>query len=162
MGTSRLNYQIDLDPTDFGEQTDALFHLGESYPLAHGEIDGTRWECRLANCGIQKLVGKDRRGGDLIGDEEVLGYYDTDQKLWDAIDNCRVELLNNSWWELEFFLVDESSHWLLDLFADNSEVIDSPKDAIRYVEFLLQDEPFIKDFKAALKGLRSEKGETDM
>lgn len=153
MGTHGINYQIDLDPTDFSEQTDALFHLGESYDLAHGELDGTRWECRLANCGEQRLYNKE---GNLIPNDEIGILYNTDTKLWDAIDDGEVELANNSWWEVEFYRVDNDSHWYLDLFIDNSEVIDSPTDAIRYVEFLLQDEPFIKDFKAALKG------ETDM
>lgn len=147
-----MDYQIDLDPTDFGERTDALFHLGESYELAHGELDGTRWECRLANCGEQRIWNKDHT----LMDDEVLDLYDTDTKLWDAIDDNEVILVNNSWWEVEFYRVDDDSHWFLDLFTDNSEVIDSPVDAIRYVEFLLQNEPFVKDFKVALKG------ETDM
>lgn len=155
MGTHGINYQIDLDPTDFSERTDALFHLGESYPLAHGELDGTRWECRLANCGEQHIHTSEEDGS-LLFDDEVLEKYDTDTKLWDAIDDNKVILVNNSWWEVEFFRVDDDSHWYLDLFTDNSEVIDSPADAIRYVEFLLQNEPFIKDFRAALKG------ETDM
>lgn len=160
MGTHGINYQIDLDPTDFSERTDALFHLGESYPLAHGELDGTRWECRLANCGEQKINVK----GERIHPAEIDQYYDTDTKLWDAIDDGEVELLNNSWWEVEFYRVDDDSNWYLDLFPplDDACIVDNPTDALRYVEFLLQDEPFIKDFRAALKGLRSEEGETDM
>lgn len=153
MGTHSVNYQIDLDPNIFGKQTDAMFHLGESYDLAHGELDGTRWECRLANCGKQHLLSHDKDGrlGRLV-DNDVLEKYDTDKKLWKAIDNRQVELICGSWWEVEFYRVDNDSHWYLDLFTDNSEVVDSPADAIRYVEFLLQDKPFIKDFKAALKG----------
>lgn len=154
MGNGSINFQIDLDPTDFGEQTDALFHLGESYSLAHGELDGTRWECRLANCGEQKINVKDER----IHPAEIDQYYDTDTKLWDAIDDGEVELLDNSWWEVEFYRVDDDSNWYLDLFPplDDACIVDNPTDALRYVEFLLQDEPFIKDFRAALKG------ETDM
>ena len=150
MGNAGINYQIDLDPTDFGEQTDALFHLGDSYPLAHGELDGTKWECRLANCGEQKINVK----GERIHPAEIGQYYDTDTKLWDAIDDGDVELLNNSWWEVEFYRVDDDSNWYLDLFAplDDTCIVDNPTDALRYVEFLLQDEPFIKDFRAALKG----------
>ena len=151
-----MKYTIDLNPDDFGEQTDALFHLGESYPLAHGEIDGIEWECRLANCGEQRINVK----GERIHPAEIDQYYDTDKKLWKAIDDGDVELINNSWWELEFFRVDESSNWYLHLFTDNSEVVDSPKDAIKYFERLMADldadEDFLKDFRVALKG------ETDM
>ena len=149
-----MNYEMDIDLNEFGEQTDALFHLGESYPLAHGELDGTEWECRLANCGEQKINVKDER----IHPAEIAQYYDTDKKLWKAIDNGDVELINNSWWEIEFYRVDDDSNWYLDLFGalDDSCIVDNPTDAIRYIKFLLQDEPFLKDFRVALKG------ETDM
>lgn len=151
-----MNYEIDLDPNDFGEQTDALFHLGESYPLAHGELDGVEWECRLVNCGEQRINVK----GERIHPAEIDQYYDTDKKLWKAIDDGDVELINNSWWELEFFRVDESSNWYLHLFTDNGEVVDSPKDAIEYFKRLMADldadKDFLRDFRVALKG------ETDM
>lgn len=155
MGTHSVNYQIDLDPNTFGEQSDALFHLGESYELAHGELDGARWECRLANCGEQRLYDKK---GDRIANDELSTLYDTDQKLSDAINKDEITIENNSWWEVEFYLVDDNSHWYLDLFEplDDTCIVDSPEDAIKYIKSLLQDEPFIKDFKAALKG------ETDM
>ena len=145
-----MDYKIDLDPNDFGEQTDALFHLGDSYPLAHGELDGIKWECRLANCGEQKINVKGVR----IHPAEIGQYYDTDKKLWKAIDDGDVELLNNSWWEVEFYRVDDDSNWYLDLFPplDDICIVDNPTDAVRYVKFLLQDEPFIKDFKVALEG----------
>lgn len=143
------NYVIDLNPDDFGEQSDALFHLGESYELAHGEIDGIKWECRLANCGEQRLYDKE---GNRIANDELSTLYDTDKKLSDAIDKDEITIGNNSWWELEFFLVDESSHWFLDLFTDNSEVIDSPKDGIEYFKNLMSDKAFVDDLKSALKG----------
>ena len=149
-----MDYTIDLNPDDFGEQTDALFHLGDSYPLAHGEIDGTWWECRLANCGEQKINVK----GERIHPAEIDQYYDTDKKLWEAIDKDEVELLNNSWWEIEFYRVDADSNWYLDLFAplDDTCIVDSPKDAVETFEALMKDKDFIKDLKLALKG------ETDM
>ena len=147
--TDRFTYQIDLDPDSFGNRTDAVFHHGESYPLAHGILDGVEWECRLSNCGDQKIVGKDRRGGDLLGDEEVLNYYDTDQKLWDAIDNNRVNFVNNSWWELEFFRIDESSHWRLDADLD---VVNNPKDAIVAFIQLMLNESFLQELNLLLLG----------
>ena len=148
-----MKYEIDLNPDDFGEQTDALFHLGDSYPLAHG--DG--WECRLSNCGEQKINVK----GERIHPAEIDQYYDTDEKLWKAIDKDEVELINNSWWELEFFKVDEDSNWYLDLFCalDDTCIVDNPTDAIETFKALMDDKEFIKDFKLALKGLRSENRE---
>lgn len=145
-----INYVIDMNPDDFGERTDALFHLGESYPLAHGELDGTEWECRLANCGEQKINVK----GERIHPAEIDQYYDTDKKLWEAIDKDEVELLNNSWWEIEFYRVDADSNWYLDLFVplDDTCIVDSPKDAVETFEALMKDKDFIKDLKLALKG----------
>lgn len=161
MGTSSINYQIDLDPNDFGQQSDALFHLGEGYPLAHGKLDGVGWECRLSNCGEQRLYDKE---GNRIGNDDLVNIYDSDKELSEAIDKDEITIDNNSWWELEFFRVDESSDWYLDLFMalDDTCIVDSPKDAIETFKALMSDKAFIKDLKIALKGLRSEKGETDM
>ena len=152
-----MDYQIDLNPDDFGEQTDPLFHLGDSYPLAHGKLDGTEWECRLANCGEQKINVK----GERIHPAEIDQYYETDKKLWKAIEDDEVELINNSWWEIEFYRVDEDSNWYLDLFPplDDTCIVDNPKDAIEYFKALMNDKEFIKDLKLALKGLRSENRE---
>lgn len=145
-----MDYVIDMNPTDFGQQTDALFHLGNSYPLAHGKLDGIEWECRLANCGEQKINVK----GERIHPAEIDQYYDSDEKLWKAIDDGEVELLNNSWWEVEFYRVDDDSNWYLDLFAplDDTCIVDSPKDAIEYFKALTVDKDFVNDLKLALRG----------
>lgn len=144
-----LTCQFDFDPDELGKQTDALFHLGESYALAHGEIDGTRWECRLANCGEQKINVKGVR----IHPAEIDQYYDSDKKLWKAIDDGDVELLNNSWWEIEFYRVDDDSHLYLDLFVplDDTCIVDNPTDAIETFKALMNDKEFVKDLKLALK-----------
>lgn len=145
-----MKYEIDLNPDDFGGRTDALFHLGDSYPLAHGELDGIEWECRLANCGEQKINVK----GERIHPAEIDQYYDSDKKLWKAIDDGEVELLNNSWWEVEFYRVDDDSNWYLDLFAplDDTCIVDGPKDAIEYFKALMVDKDFVNDLKLALRG----------
>lgn len=148
--TEALTCQFDFNPDEFGDREDAMFHLGESYPFAHGEIDGHKWECRLANCGEQHLISHEE-DGELV-DDDVLDKYNTDKKLWEAIDNNIITIINNSWWELEFFKVDDDSSWYLDLFGDNSDVVDNPAHALAYFIRLSQDKNFVKDLKLALVG----------
>lgn len=142
-----MDYHIVLRSDIFGRQSDALFHLEESYTLATGKIDGVKWECRLANCGEQRLYDKK---GDRIANDELRFMYETDEALSQAIDTEEITIGNNSWWELEFFYDDGGTlHWL-DLFPDNSEVIDSPQDAIMYFIQLMDDEEFTKELTDAL------------
>lgn len=151
-----LTCQFDFDPDELGKQTDALFHLGESYPFAHGKLDGIEWECRLSNCGEQRLYDKK---GNRISNDDLVNMYDSDEKLLEAIDKDEITIGNNSWWELEFFRVDDDSHWYLDLFPDNSEMADNPAHALAYFIKLSKDKNFVKHLKLALVG---EDGKTDM
>ena len=145
-----MDYKIDLNPNDFGQQTDALFHYQQSYPLAHGELDGTEWECRLANCGEQKINVK----GERIHPAEIDQYYDTDEKLWKAIEDDEVYLDMNSWWEIEFYRVENEHNEYLDLFMalDDTCIVDNPEDAIETFKVLMDDKEFVKDLKLVLKG----------
>lgn len=138
-----MEYEIILDPKDFGDRQDALFHYKESYDLA----DGDGWLCRLENCGEQYMCTSDHK----LYHEEVLDKYNTDDKLNKAIDKGKIILVNNSWWEIAFYKVEKNSYWLLDLFGDNSEVVDSPQGAIDYFEKLMSSKRFVKDLKKALK-----------
>lgn len=50
-------------------------------------------------------------------------------------------------------LVDDDSHWYLDLFMplDDTCIVDNPTDAIETFKALMNDKEFVKDLKLALK-----------
>lgn len=139
-----MKYKITLSPKDFGERQDPMFHLGESYELA----TGNGWECRLSNCGEQRMSVE--QGGYLIFDDEVLEIYDTDKKLCDAIDDGTINLVNNSWWELEFFKVSDKGRDFIDMGLFTDSVVDTPGDAIELFKYYMDDKQFVKDLKGEL------------
>ena len=105
------DYTMTLDPADFGEQQDAMFHYEESYTLAEGK----GWRCVLNNSGEQVL-----RAGKLWN-EDVLEKYDSDTKLHRAINTGKVEVINHSWWELDFFKGDDYVDLHIDTYCTSVE-----------------------------------------
>lgn len=137
-----MDYQITLDSKDFGQRQDPMFYLGESFELA----TGNGWSCRLVNCGEQGLWDADHT----IRDDDVLAKYDTDDKLNKAINENKVIIVNNSWWELSFYKEDDNSSWYLDLPVDT--VTFSADDAIALFKELMADTAFIDSLQLALQG----------
>ena len=134
-----LKNKIVLNEKDFGKQQDAMFHLGESYVLAEGE----GWQCRLENCGIQRIMTKDG----LYRDEDVLEIYNTDKKLNKAINKGDIVIFNNSWWEVNFFKEVENELKFLDLYFFLDTVVFTVGEGIKLYKDLIKSEQFWKDLE---------------
>lgn len=138
-----MDYKVVLNPDNFGRKTDAMFYLGDSYTLAEG--DG--WECRLSNCGEQRLY----KNGERVPSDELNLLYDTDDQLNKAINSGELEVDNHSWWELEFFKVVDNHLYFVDMGLFTDSVVDTPKEGIQLFKEFMKSKGFVNDFKKALE-----------
>lgn len=134
---SKLKYKLigkDL-PKVYKEQQDPLFHFGESWELAEG--DG--WVARIEVCGEVRLY----KNGERLKASDLPFEYETDEELNKAEESGELDIVNNNWYELQFFAETEHGLSYLDLTSDL--VAYSFDECLEQFDNLIADEKWCAD-----------------
>lgn len=110
---SKLKYELtggDL-PQLYKNRQDPLFHYGESWELARGE----NWVARIEACGEIRAY----KNGNIISESDICYEYKNDEELNDAEEAGELELSNNNWYEVEFFVETKHGLFYVDNMADD-------------------------------------------
>lgn len=133
-------------PKEYENRQEPMLHFGESWLLAEGE----GWVARIETCGEIRAY----KDGSRISAYDLGIEYKTDEELNRAEKSKELEIMNNNWYELQFFAETEHGLFYLDLTSDL--VAYSFDECIEQFGNLMADERWCADLVAEVKKVRAE------